>query len=65
MCVLPNWHDTDAKLNMEAKPPFETCAHVVKSCIRGHHLSKDFWTLVINEVLVCIQGVKIHITHTK
>ena len=25
------------------------------SCIRGHHVSKGFWTPVINEDLVCAQ----------
>ena len=29
--------------------------HVCDSCIRGHHVSKDFWTPVINEELVCAQ----------
>ena len=29
--------------------------HVFNSCIRGHHVSKDFWTPVINEELVCAQ----------
>ena len=29
--------------------------HVCDSCIRGHHISKDFWTPVINEELVCAQ----------
>ena len=28
---------------------------MVKSCSHEHHVLKDFWTLVINEVLVCIQ----------
>ena len=28
---------------------------VFDSCIRGHHNSKDFWTSVINEELVCAQ----------
>ena len=50
--VLPNWHETDAKHGMEA---FETSIHRVESCIRRHYISKDFWTLVINEVLVCMQ----------
>ena len=31
MCVLPNWRDTDAKLDMEANR--ETCTHMVESCI--------------------------------
>ena len=29
--------------------------HVFDSCIRGHHVSKDFWTPVIYEELVCAQ----------
>ena len=29
--------------------------HVFDSCIRGHHVSKDFWMPVINEELVCVQ----------
>ena len=29
--MWPNWHDTDVKLDMEAKPPHETCTHVVES----------------------------------
>ena len=29
--------------------------HVYDSCIRGHHVSKDLWTPVINEELVCAQ----------
>ena len=29
--------------------------HVFDSCIRGHHTSKDPWTPVINEELVCAQ----------
>ena len=42
-------------VDMEAEAPCETCAYVVESCIRGHHVSKDFWTPLINEVLVCAQ----------
>ena len=42
-------------VDMEAEAPRETCAYVVESCIRGHHVSKDFWTPLINEVLVCAQ----------
>ena len=42
-------------VDMEAEAPCETCAYVVESCIRGHHESKDFWTPLINEVLVCAQ----------
>ena len=53
--MLPNWHEADAKHGMEAELPFKTSTHMVKSCIRGHHVSKDFWTLEIKEVLVCIQ----------
>ena len=33
VCVWPNWLDTDAKLDMEAKPPHKTCTHMVESCI--------------------------------
>ena len=29
--------------------------HMCDSCIQGHHVSKDFWTPVINEELVCAQ----------
>ena len=28
---------------------------MVESCIRGHHVSKDFWDLVINKELVYVQ----------
>ena len=28
---------------------------VFESCIRGHHVLKDFWTPVINKELVCAQ----------
>ena len=38
-------------VDMEAEAPCETCAYVVESCIHGHHVSKDFWTPLINEVL--------------
>ena len=34
--MLSNWHDTSAKLNMEAKPPHETYTHMVESCILMH-----------------------------
>ena len=42
--MLPNWHITvvSVKLDMAAEPPCETCTHMVESCIRGHHVSKDF-----------------------
>ena len=29
--------------------------HVFDSCIRGHHISKDFWMPLINEELACAQ----------
>ena len=41
-------------VDMEAKTPCKTCTYVVKSCIHGHHVSKDFYTPVINEMLVNI-----------
>ena len=44
--------------NMEAEPPHEICVYVVENCIHGDYVSKGFWTLVINEVLVCIQESK-------
>ena len=31
------------------------CIRMFDSCIRGHHISKDFWIPVINEELVCAQ----------
>ena len=43
-------------VDMEAEAPCKTCAYVVESCIHGSHVSKDFWTPLINEVLVCAQG---------
>ena len=44
-------------VDMEAEALRETCAYVVESCIRGHHVSKDFWTPLINEVLVCARSL--------
>ena len=37
-------------VDIEAPTPRGTCTYVDESCIRGHHVSKDFCTLVINEV---------------
>ena len=37
-------------VDIEAKRPQGTCTYVDKSCIRGHHVLKDFCTTVINEV---------------
>ena len=48
------WHWCEARYG--GWTPHEhvhTC--MIKSCIHEHHVSKDFWTPVINEVLVCIQ----------
>ena len=41
---------TSGVVDIEAKTPHETCTYVGESCIRGHHVSKDFCTPVINEV---------------
>ena len=49
-------------VDMEAKAPHETCTYVVDSCIHRHHVLKDFWTPVINEVLVCTYENEIHMT---
>ena len=35
---------------IEAETPRGTCTYVDESCIRGHHVSKDFCTPVIDEV---------------
>ena len=43
------------KLDMKAKPPHKTHTHMVESYICRHHVSKYFWTLVINKVLICVQ----------
>ena len=45
----------DLWLYMETESSRDTCTHVVESCIHRHQMSKDFWTPVIDEVLVCIQ----------
>ena len=45
MRVLRKWHG-----DIEAKTPHETYTYVVKSCICGQHVSKDFCTPVINKV---------------
>ena len=37
-------------VDIEAETPCGTCTYVDKSCIRWHHVSKDFCTPVINEV---------------
>ena len=37
-------------VDIEAKKPCGTCTYVDESCIRGHRVSKDFCTPVINEV---------------
>ena len=37
-------------VDMEAETPCGTCTYVDESCIRRHHMSKDFCTLVINEI---------------
>ena len=42
-------------VDMEAKIPCKTLTYVVKRCIHGHHVSKDFYTPVINEMLVYTQ----------
>ena len=46
------------------KVPCKT--HMVESCICGQYVLKGFWTLVLNEVLVCIQeneNVHVFISH--
>ena len=35
-------------VNIEAETPHETCTYVDESYIRGHHVSKDFCTLLGN-----------------
>ena len=42
-------------VDMEAEAPHETCMCSVESCIHRHHVSKGFWTPVINDVLACTQ----------
>ena len=37
-------------VDIEAETACGTCTYVDKSCIRRHHVSKDFCTTVINEV---------------
>ena len=37
-------------VDIEAETPCGTCTYMDESCIRGHHLSKDFCTPVINVV---------------
>ena len=37
-------------VDIEAEAPRGTCTYVDKSCICGHHVSKDLCTPVINEV---------------
>ena len=44
MCCLSGMVD------IEAETPCGTCTYVDESCIRGHHVSKDFCTPVINVV---------------
>ena len=45
-------------VDMEAKIPCEAYTYVVESCIRWHHVSKDFCTPVINEVCSDSKGGK-------
>ena len=47
MHVISNFNMRVLALGMET--------HMCDSCIQGHHVSKDFWTPVINEELVCAQ----------
>ena len=42
-------------VDMETQRARQTCTYMIKSCICGHHVSKDFCTPIINEVLVCTQ----------
>ena len=37
-------------VDKEAETPHGICTYVDEICIRGHHVSKDFCTPVINEV---------------
>ena len=37
-------------VNIEAETPHGTRTYVDESCIRGHHVLKDFCTALINEV---------------
>ena len=43
--MLCKWH-----VDIEAETSHGTCTYMDESCIRGHHVSKDFCTPVINEV---------------
>ena len=47
------------------KVPCKT--HIIESCICGHYVLKGFWTMALNEVLVCIQeneNVHVFISHS-
>ena len=47
--------------DIEAETPCETCTYVDESCVRGHHVSKDFCTPGINEQS---KGQKFGVAHT-
>ena len=50
-------------VDMDAETPHGTCTYMDDSCIRGHHVSKDFCTPVINEVCSGSQEDKFEVGH--